>query len=150
MTGLNHALTGAVVAIAINRPLLSLPAAFASHFITDALPHWDYKIRGHHRLRQVIIGLDMGMSLVLLGLLSYVLELDPRLLFLGGLLAILPDMMWFPYILFSRPSPVDRQNLLHRLRRFHFKIQWSESAPGLILEVAWFMTFLFIIVYLGN
>lgn len=150
MTGLNHALTGAAVAVTINRPILSLPAAFTSHFIIDALPHWDYKIPGHHRLRQVVIGLDMGMSLLLLGLLSYVLEVDSWLLFLGGFLAILPDAMWLPYILFNRPSPVDRQSLLHRLRRLHFQIQWSESTPGLILEAAWFMTFLLTVVYIGS
>lgn len=44
MTATNHALTGAVIALAINEPWLAIPLAFLSHFAIDAIPHWDYAI----------------------------------------------------------------------------------------------------------
>src|SRR5206468_8014016 len=41
MTATNHALTGAFIGLAVGNPLVAIPAAFASHFICDALPHFD-------------------------------------------------------------------------------------------------------------
>jgi hypothetical protein len=43
MTGINHAVTGALVAAAINKPALALPAALLSHFAADIIPHWNYR-----------------------------------------------------------------------------------------------------------
>ena len=36
-----HLLAGAAIARAIPNPVISLPAAFLSHFVLDAVPHWD-------------------------------------------------------------------------------------------------------------
>ncbi|MGD9495219.1 MAG: hypothetical protein AB7Y46_02800 [Armatimonadota bacterium] len=36
-----HLLTGAAVARVLRRPVLALPAAFASHFVLDMMPHLD-------------------------------------------------------------------------------------------------------------
>lgn len=35
-----HVAAGAAMASVIPNPLISLPAAFASHFVLDAIPHW--------------------------------------------------------------------------------------------------------------
>lgn len=40
MTATNHALTGAAIGLLVGEPLIAVPAAIASHFICDALPHY--------------------------------------------------------------------------------------------------------------
>ena len=45
LTLMTHAIVGAaIVGLVPAHPLLGLSLAFASHFILDALPHWDYPI----------------------------------------------------------------------------------------------------------
>ena len=41
MTATGHALIGTVIAAKIGNPVLAAPIALASHFLADALPHWD-------------------------------------------------------------------------------------------------------------
>jgi hypothetical protein len=41
MTATGHALIGTVIAAKVGNPALAIPIAFASHFLADALPHWD-------------------------------------------------------------------------------------------------------------
>lgn len=41
MTGTNHALTGAVIALVVKQPALAIPIAFLSHFVCDAIPHYN-------------------------------------------------------------------------------------------------------------
>ena len=143
MIALNHALTGAVVAAVLKEPALALPAAFLSHFAIDSLPHWNYWVPGQRRFRRWVIFSDMILSLVLLTFLAVTLVGVEWWLILGaGLLAISPDMMWFPYLIIGKDTPADGNSLLHRLRRFHLRIQWSETVKGLLFELAWFVLML--------
>lgn len=147
MTGLNHAVTGALVAAVIKEPLLALPAALASHFVIDGLPHWDYKINGAIRKKQVIMLADLIFSILLLLLVAFLLTEQIWVVFLGGLLAIAPDAMWLPYILTGRPLKTNGQSFLSKIRKFHSLIQWSETKNGLYFEIFWFflmLTLLFV------
>lgn len=150
MVAINHALTGAFAAVAIGRPALALPAAFLSHFVIDSLPHWNYQIPYGPKLRQTIIGFDLIASTLILLFLGLALDIDFWLFLLGGLLGMLPDVMWLPYIISGRPSPRDKDTPLHILRRFHVKVQWSETTKGLIVEVAWFILMLSAVLYIGR
>jgi hypothetical protein len=138
MTGLNHAVTGALVAAVIKEPLIALPAALASHFVIDALPHWDYKIEGSARKRQLIMLADLAFSILLLSVVAFLLTEQWWLVFLGGLLAIVPDMMWLPDLLTGSPPSTKGDDLLSRIRRFHLRIQWSETKNGIFFEIFWF------------
>src|ERR1700733_12631073 len=45
LTLTTHAIVGAAIASAIpTYPSLAIAAAFVSHFLLDAIPHWDYPI----------------------------------------------------------------------------------------------------------
>lgn len=45
MTLATHAITGAAVAsLTPQQPILGFVAGFASHYLIDAIPHWDYPI----------------------------------------------------------------------------------------------------------
>ena len=41
MTATGHALIGTVIAAKIVNPALAIPIALGSHFLADAIPHWD-------------------------------------------------------------------------------------------------------------
>lgn len=146
MTGLNHALTGATVAALIDKPALALPAALLSHFIADAMPHWDYKVSGGVSGRLRIMSVDLLLSLALLGILAATVDAKPWLIVAGGLLAIAPDAMWLRFFLSGKPSiHGNRRSLINRIRQFHFWIQWSETGPGIFFEAAWFVSLLIMI-----
>lgn len=146
MTGLNHALTGAAVAAAINKPALALPAALLSHFATDGIPHWDYQLKPHIARRQLVMLADLALSLGLLLFLAVTVDANPWLIVAGGLLGILPDTMWLKFFITGRPSiSGSKRRLLNRLRQFHFWVQWSETARGLFIEAAWFLIIIWLI-----
>jgi hypothetical protein len=146
MTGLNHALTGALVAVAINRPALALPAALLSHFLADAIPHWNYELKPHIARRTVVMSADLALSLALLLILAATVDANPYLLIAGGLLGILPDTMWLRFFITGRPSiQGSPKRLINRLRQFHFWIQWSETGWGFFVELAWFPLMLWLI-----
>jgi len=128
------------MAAAIKRPELALPAAFLSHFVIDAIPHYDHKdLLPNRTLYKLVISLDIIFSVVLLLILATALNRPAWLIISGGVLGILPDTMWLPAIITGKRAKMDQKNLLHFLRRFHAKIQWSESPKGAFVEAAWFL-----------
>jgi hypothetical protein len=138
MTGLNHAATGALVAVAIHNPVVALPAALLSHFLIDAIPHWNYQVPKQIARRQVIMLADLTLSLALLLLLALTVDANPYLIIAGGLLGIMPDMMWLRFFISGRPSVHGSpKRMINRLRRFHFWIQWSETSWGFFVELCW-------------
>ncbi len=146
MTGLNHALTGATVAAAINEPALALPAAFLSHFLADMVPHWNYEVPGGTRGRIKVMVADLVLSLILLGVLAATVNAKPWIILAGGLLAISPDIMWLEYFLTGRPSiKGNPKRLINRVRQLHKWIQWSETPWGIYVELVWFISMLFLI-----
>jgi hypothetical protein len=146
MTGLNHALTGALVAASINEPLLALPAALLSHFVIDAIPHWNYEPGPRIASRQVLMFADLVLSLALLLILALTVDANPYIVILGGLLGILPDTMWLRYFLTGRPSITGSpKRIINRIRKLHFWIQWSETPKGIFVELLWFPLMLWLI-----
>jgi hypothetical protein len=147
MTGLNHAVTGALVAVAIDKPILALPAAFLSHFAADFILHWDYKLKPVYR--ELVIIMDLTLSLSLLLVLSIIFDDSKRLIIAGGLLGILPDAMWLPHIIRGEQSPMNGKSILHKVRLFHHKIQ-HELAIGAVVEAVWFIAAVVLIFQVGE
>jgi hypothetical protein len=147
MTGLNHAATGALIAVAINKPILALPAAFLSHFAADFILHWDYKLRPVYR--ELVIMMDLTLSLSLLLVLALLMHNSDRLIIAGGLLGILPDAMWLPHIIRGEQSPMNGKSILHKVRLFHHKIQ-HELAIGAVVEAVWFIATVILIFQVGK
>jgi len=147
MTGLNHAVTGAVLAVAIHNPVIAAPAAFLSHFATDMIPHWHYRYKSSSPLGLSMRITDFLASLLMLGFFAN--KYSSFLIFICGLLAISPDFMWWNFFLHGKPDPRDGKNLLHILRRMHIKIQWSESGWGIIVELIWFILMLKMLVHIA-
>ena len=145
MTITNHAAMGALVAAAINKPWLSLPAALASHFMVDTIPHWDYELKGGHKTRQLAAMIDFTLALFLLLILALTVDASRSLIIAGGILAILPDAMWAAYRNVEFPKSFPRNTLIGRFRGWHQKIQWSETSWGKYVEIGWLVLVLILI-----
>jgi len=140
MTLTTHAVVGAAIAASMpNHPILGFTLAFASHFVLDVIPHWDYPLLSYtrdngNRLNDDMIlnknflvdlsriGLDM-FSGILLVLVFFTLT-SPHLFwipFIGVCGAVIPDALQFAYWKCRREP-------LTTLQRFHI---WVDPEKGL-------------------
>ncbi len=139
MTATNHALTGATIGLLINKPLITLPVAFLSHFLCDAIPHFgatknsklaSLSSSAFKRLLAVDASLCMVLVIVLFGLHEHHwLQAS-----LCAFLATSPDLLWIKKYQKAqghkkwRPSPYSK---------FASAIQWFEKPIGAFVELAW-------------
>lgn len=142
MTGLNHVLTGSAIGLALQQPLLVVPVAFLSHFVLDAIPHFDHEVyRWGHKYFAPIMIID---GLISLGSIIFLMIFFPHAslaIALGAFFAILPDFFWLYYYIKGRPQLW--------FFRFHSKIQWYEQPPGAIVEASYLILISTIIVAIG-
>lgn len=133
-----HFLAGAAVASFIPNPALGLAAAFASHFLLDAVPHWHYFLEadikgslGARDLRRLAVILTVIVFDLMAGaFLLWLLRPRSWLLLTAGLLAVFPDSLTFFAWLFPKNT------LLAASRAFHVAIHASpQNAPPLPLGI---------------
>ncbi len=139
MTGTNHIVTGAVIALAVKQPVLSVVLAFCSHFVLDALPHFGFSSwqerQKHKNLFNTVVWFDCIAALITILLL--VINGAPGLVYAAGLAAYAPDLVWvYRFIIRERmgtkgPGP----NGL--FSRFHASIQTRERPSRFYAEIAW-------------
>lgn len=133
-----HAIAGAALAAAMpDRPILAFTAGAASHFLLDAIPHWDYKLRSSRKdednplNNDIVIGRYFWFDLIKIGtdaLLGLILswlffhsffadhgQLGLLTFIAGAIGGLLPDALQFAY--FKLRSP-----WLTALQRFHYWI----------------------------
>lgn len=137
MVGTNHALTGAVIGLAVQQPLLAVPLALVSHFILDALPHFgSNKLANGTKGFQLFLNVDIILCFVIAITL---LITQPEYWFIGVVCAFVacsPDFMWVPEFLAAKenkPLP-ERKNWLIK---FHANIQTYQKELGIIVELVW-------------
>lgn len=136
LTLTTHAIVGAAIASVIPaHPILAIAAAFASHFLLDAIPHWDYPIRSDSVNPVVAAALKYDRALftdiltigtdAILGIgLALLLLAKPSnlaLVFCAAGAAILPDALQFAYIRLPREPLISVQ-------RFH---SWAHASSDL-------------------
>jgi hypothetical protein len=129
-----HALVGAAVGKLVSaNPLIAFAAGFGSHFLLDAIPHFDYHIRSL-KLNldmplesDIVIGKDFARDLAIMGadcligfavaiFLSWNQSSMPAVI-AGALGGVVPDALQFAYYRF-------RKEPLISLQRFHNLIAW--------------------------
>ncbi len=135
MTLTTHAIVGAAAArLFPQHPVLAFSAAFASHFLIDAIPHWDYSLRSYKRdesnhlnndmstsgLNFVLDLLDIGFDLFLAMFLPFlifgsVIFSESFIVLCGIIGGVLPDALQFVYMKF-------RHEPLVSLQKFHILI----------------------------
>ena len=127
MTLTAHAIVGAaLVGLVPEHPVIGVCAAFASHFLVDAIPHLDYQIRSasmntkirasmtfdrNFFLDMLSIGTD-GTLGMLLALILFATPQTWWLVGLGAFAGMLPDALQFAYARFPREP-------FSSIQRFH-------------------------------
>lgn len=139
MTAINHALTGALIGFSVANPVLAIVLAFVSHFVLDALPHYDY---GASRSKKGVISTFFKRLLIIDGLLCISLvaflaikhPVHWQLAAVCAFIATSPDLMHLNHFYRAHRSEPWKPNLYNR---FASKIQWFERPIGAFVEVAW-------------
>ena len=138
MTATNHALTGAAIGLLVGEPLIAVPAAIASHFICDALPHYgrvgpDSKTIGSKGFRNYLLS-DAALCFVLVAILAVLQPQNWLLAAVCAFLASAPDFGWINKFRKARQNKPWRPN---RYSRFARDIQWFQRPIGWTVEAIW-------------
>ncbi len=150
MLSIAHTTTGAFIATKVHNPLISIPLILASHYLLDAVPHWDAGTglsSGKKTPRQAIMAEIPDLIISGLFVIAYFQWGKPLSFtwqglapYWGGFLGLLPDFLEAPKnFLHYEPK------LLQPLNRFHHQVHHSIPKPlaGIIPQVI-----LLILIYL--
>lgn len=150
MTATNHALTGAIVALAIKQPAIALPLAFLSHYILDAIPHFgihedDVVKRNAHWLFRTVVSVDTVLAVVLIIAVPLLADahVSGWLILCGMLAGIAPDSVWIYHHVHFMYKKIEKP--FGKISQIHQRIQWFEKPWGLPVEVVWVVAALFVI-----
>lgn len=155
-----HAVAGAAVAeLFPNHPVLAFVVGFASHFVLDSLPHWDYKLRSARKNENPLetdmeLGRDFIVDIGKIAVDNVVgfaaalafakfTHLPLSIAFIGACGGVIPDALQFVYF-------KTRSKLLEPLQRFHIWIQEGRSLhiatwKGISLQAALVIVLLFVV-----
>ena len=140
MLAINHALTGTVLAFALGNPWIALPAAFLSHYVCDAIPHFGStgdtdRLLASKQFRWQLIT-DASACVVVVGIIAFNHPAHWLLACICAFLATAPDIFWV-----NRYIIVLRGKTWHPNwhSRFAAAIQWFERPSGAFVEAAWFI-----------
>lgn len=142
MTAPNHALTGAVIGLTITSPWLAVPMAFLSHFVLDAIPHYDVpggsnaeRIGSRQMFYIQIVGGALLCFFIVLGLFLA----SPESWVLAAFCAFIatsPDLLSFPRFLSVKKNGVDPLQKWW-FWRVHHNIQWKVGKRLWVVEAVW-------------
>lgn len=151
MTATNHALTGAVIALIVKQPALAIPFAFVSHFVLDAIPHFDAS-KASVKFARAAIFTDILVAGCLAFGLSIVLRdrVSGWLILAASVACMSPDLVWGVRYYKFRDFKKIISEPMSKFTKLHQKIQWSESLQGIIVEFVWFALMLVLVINTGN
>jgi hypothetical protein len=134
----NHVLTGTLLGVTIDNPVLLAPAGIASHIGMDLLPHFGYppaKRQFFHPFFLVWAVLDFSASIVIVSAACFAWPQRTTLILIGTLAAALPDLVYVPITL--------TKNRVYRVPGYRRMVDWLQDIQriekpwGLVVEVAW-------------
>jgi hypothetical protein len=150
MRAINHALSGAVIGMTVTDPLIALPAAVASHFVLDAIPHFGARrvnLGGSHF--NLVLLLDTLLCIILVTALALWHPKHWLLACLCAFAAAAPDFMWISKYRLAQAGKKER--LSHNpILMFHHRIQWFERPIGIVVEIAWLPAMIVLIIAAGQ
>ena len=149
-----HAILGAAIAVKLGNPALSIPIAFASHFILEKVPHWNphlnmetEKYGKPTKNSTVIVIIDSSSALIAGSAIAFS-QAPNTTMVIGTLLssfaAVLPDLIEAPYFFLN----IRNNKYIKRWIKFQKSIQ--VNAPpfwGLLTQV---LTIAAVFLWLAN
>jgi len=137
---INHALTGTLIGLTVAEPAVAVPIAFVSHYVCDMVPHYDLSLPTKQKIRSKQFNFLLLLDIVLCLLLVLILSADkPANWILAAVCAFAaaaPDFFSFGQYRNTLRSKRWQGN---RYTRFAKDIQWFERPIGGLVEVAWFI-----------
>lgn len=138
MLSIAHGTAGALIALKISSPYLSIPLVLASHYLEDRIPHWDIgqglsswkKTRKAAFLQELFF--DFPLSILLVYLIFQIGQPFNWRVWLGWFFGLLPDFLEFPYLFLDMKFTPIRQ-----LAAFHSWVHRStpDKLLGLLPQI---------------
>jgi hypothetical protein len=127
----NHAFSGSIIGALLPLPV-AIPAAFASHFLLDMLPHYgiDHNNRNSNSVYRLIVFSDTFIAL------SYAVAaafLHKWSMEITGWIAWSPDLVWVIYFFVTGGNLHIKPK--NRFMRFHMDIQRYERPWGIAVDL---------------
>jgi hypothetical protein len=143
MTGFNHGMTGAVIALTIKQPALAVPLAFISHFVCDAIPHFGFQLKDvlSRKFNLFHIG-DFLLALILMIVFGLLFRRQIWLIWACMVAAASPDIAWW----LNRRSVKSWPASLDRFSKWHFGI--SRHVRHLYFDAVWFALMWLVIIWI--
>src|SRR5689334_22534603 len=94
MLVLPHVATGAAIGALVGDPFIAVPLAIASHFILDAIPHWQETMAPYVPTWKTYLRIPIDIGLAI-GLGIFALRMQPAhapAILLGAIFASIPDL----------------------------------------------------------
>lgn len=141
MTATGHALIGTIIAAKVGNPALAIPIAIGSHFLADALPHWDTGTNRKTKSRKTFLA-ESAFDVLLGFVLSWLLIVwvfpttNVPYAFLIIIMAQLPDWLTAPYTFFNM-NFFPFSNVYHFQKKFDNRL---DGPWGVINQVAVVLT----------
>ena len=126
MISVSHSLIGGAIGLYTPNIWLSLGLGFISHFLADAIPHWDYlqnvSLKNLSHMKK--IALDLIIAFGLIGFLSWDHDMAPYI-WAGAIGGVLPDILEgayrnFGFMRFLKPLSAFH-HWIHAEKRLTFK-----------------------------
>lgn len=151
-----HALVAGVITLHTKDPLTAVTLSFVSHYLLDAIPHWDFGTNWRER-RKLYTGLGAIADTFIgfgLGYLIFGQSIPTPLLFTAIAASMIPDWIEAPwYIFFARHNkrrPAPRAGFFEKLT---FRIYRTESSfhnkaglpLGIVTQIVTLAFFLFLL-----
>jgi hypothetical protein len=146
-----HAVVGGAIATQFpSHPVLVVVAGFASHFVIDAIPHWDYSLRaislkpgannrsmtldGRLVTDLALIGFDASLGLAL-AIWLFATPATLGAIALGAVAGMAPDPLQFLQSVFPH-EPLNSLQRFHRWIHSRRKLPWLTGASSQVLFAA--------------
>lgn len=117
-----HLLAGAVIGLMVSNPSTIVVLSLLSHYLLDSLPHIDPGTFTEpssmpRTWRQLIVVITDIVAVAAIGLLFYSTHRHWSLLLLGGVTALIPDLL----------MPLERYSFYSPFTRFHDIFHWESK-----------------------
>jgi hypothetical protein len=146
VTATNHSLTGAIIAASIANPLVALPLALLSHYVLDALPHFGKGDAFIATKRfKVMLMTDAALCFILVLCLAITHTDRWWIVALGAFLAASPDLFLINLYRYAKQNRLKDWHP-NMYTRFAGAIQWFERPIGAVVEAAWFVAAVFVLI----
>jgi hypothetical protein len=147
VTATNHALTGTLIGLVVGEPLLAIPLALASHYVCDVIPHFGTGLPFNQVLRtkafRTYLFAEAAICFLIVLGLAILQPMHWQLAAVCAFVAAAPDWLSFNRFISIRRGKQWRPGWYSR---FAAGIQWFERPIGAVVEVAWLVAAIVLLV----